>query len=436
MWHDTGMKDTWATFDLVVRDMPKNRNFLVFTGLEEMVLKLKHFKYLDGQIKLLLKWKLISKKFANYLKKITFSGDMYAMKEGSIFFPGEVIVRITAPLIEGNLLTAFFMTSLCSNTIFSSKFIRSVIAAKDKNVVGPSPQRSQSFESSFKAQRAGFITGSKNCPSPIVKELMGMPMDDNATIAYHAFINSYESERQAMDVAAKYAKVDLAIMVDTYDYKKGIKNAIEIAKKMDKKGRILKIVVDSGNLLENARLVKREINKSKLKNIQIIVASNLNEFKIKKLMDKKIPADTFIVATEAVTSSDDPKMEAIYKICEIIEKDGRVINKMKLSPGKMSLPGRKQVYRKTLKGKWRGDTIGLNQEKNMGTPLLKPIFQKGKLIYGLPSVLEIRDYAKKQLNYLPKKYLEINKTYKYPVKISPKLKKLITRTKQEINKKS
>jgi len=432
MWHDTGMKDTWATFDLLVRNMPKNRNFLVFTGLEEMVLGLKHFKFSDEQIRILLKWKLISKKFAGYLKKIKFNGDVKAMPEGTLFFPGEIVMRLTAPLIEGNLLTAFLITSLSSNTIFASKFIRSVIAAKPLNIIGPAPNRAHAFESALKAERSGFITGSMDCPSVIAREKMNLMHGDNATIAYHAFINSYATEKEAMETAAKYAKVDLSLMVDTYDYKQGIKNAIKVAEKLKKQGKKLKIVVDSGDLYKNAVFVRKELDKAGLKEVRITVASNLNEFKIKKLMDKKIPANTFIVSTEALTSSDDPRMEAVYKISEIIKPDGTVVNKMKLSPGKMSLPGRKQVYRQFKNDKMTSDIIGLEGEKKLGTPLLRPIFKKGKLLYDLPSVLAIRDYVKSQLEYLPKKYLAIETTYQYPVRVSPRLRRLITKTKKEI----
>ncbi|PIP75665.1 hypothetical protein COW86_02495, partial [Candidatus Kuenenbacteria bacterium CG22_combo_CG10-13_8_21_14_all_39_9] len=144
------------------------------------------------------------------------------------------------------------------------------------------------------------------------------------------------------------------------------------------------------------------------------------------------PANTFIVSTEALTSSDDPRMEAVYKISEIIKPDGTVVNKMKLSPGKMSLPGRKQVYRQFKNDKMTSDIIGLEGEKKLGTPLLRPIFKKGKLLYDLPSVLAIRDYVKSQLEYLPKKYLAIETTYQYPVRVSPRLRRLITKTKKEI----
>lgn len=357
------------------------------------------------------------------------------MPEGTLFFPGEPVVRITAPLIQANLLTAFLITSLCSNTIFSSKYIRSVIAAKGIAVIGPSSNRAHSFESAFKAQRSGFIAGGHDLPNPLIREKLGLNIIGGATIAYHAYINSYSSELEAMTLAAKHAKVTLSLMVDTYNYRQGIKNAISVAKKIKTQvKKKIKIVVDSGDLYKNTIFVRKELDRAGLKDIKITVASNLDEFKISELLKKRIPADTFIVNTEAVTSSDDPKMEAAYKISEIIKPNGKIISKMKMSAGKISLPGRKQVYRRRQGKYWQEDIIGLDKEKGLGQPLLKPVIKGGKSVYNLPTVPEIKSYVAEQLKFLPKKYLEIKKNYKYPVKISRKLKELIRRTKKEIIK--
>lgn len=433
MYYETGFKNVWATFDLLVRDMPIHRNFMVFTGLEEMILGIKNWHFENKNINLLLKNKLISLKFSQYLTNFKFTGDMYAMPEGTFFFPGEPVVRITAPIIEGNLFTAFLTTSLTSNTIYSSKYIRSYIAAHPRKVIGVSPQRATSFESSFKAQRSSFITGSFNCPSPIVRNVFDMPMGDNATIAYHAFISSYATEKQAMEIAAKYAEVDLSIMIDTYDIKEGLKNAISIAKNFTKKkGKKLKIVIDSGDLLQLSKYVRKELDKAGLKKVGITLASNLDEYKIKDLMKNDMPADTFIVNTEAVTSSDSPKMEAVYKISEII-KGKEIDYKMKLSKNKVSLPGKKQIYR-VKKGKYYDyDILGLDDEK-IGKPLLRKIFEKGKLVYKLPPTQSIRNSVIKQLDCLPRKYLEIDKDYKYPVKHSSGLQKLTKQVKSDILK--
>ena len=410
--------------------MPKNRNFLVSASLEEIALGLKNWKYTLEQINTLLKMKLISKNFAKYLKNFKFSGNVSSLPDGSIFFPGEPIMRITAPIIEGNLFTCFFITSVCSNTIFASKFVRSVLAAKHINVIGPGPNRAHSFESSMKAQRASTIVGSKDTATPVVRKLLNIPGVGGATIAFHAFIKSYDSELEAMQTAAKHAKVTLSLMVDTYNYKQGIKNAIKTIKKYQKK-KTFKIVIDSGDLYKNTVMVRKELDKAGLSDVKITVVSNVDEYKIQKMVQKKIPADTFIVNTEALTSSDAPSMEVVMKVSEII-KNGKVYNKMKLSPQKMSLPGRKQVYRKIQNGKFVKDTIGLVNEKKLGKSLLIPIFNKGKQVCQLPNIFEIKKYFQRELAKLSEKYQAIDKIHTYPVKISSKLQELIKKTKSEI----
>ncbi len=421
LWYDSDIRKQIATYDLVVRDMPRNRNFMVFTGLEEIVNGILAWKYSDEQVELLLKNQLISEKFGKYLKRFKFTGDVYAMPEGTFFFPGEPVVRVTAPIIEGNLLTAFLITALSSNTVFSSKFIRSVIAAKDKSVIGVSPVRAHGFESAFKAQRASYIVGSNNAPSPIVRSKLEIPWGDPATIAYHAYISSFPTELEAMERAAAFAKFDLSLMVDTFDFKKGIQNAIVVAQERKKRKLKTKIVIDSGDLAAWCRYTRKQLDKEGLQDVTITLASNLDENKIWKMLKKKVPADTFIVNTEAITSSDDPRLEAVYKLAQI-EKGKEVVHKMKLSKGKKSLPGKKQVYRVYKGNFFQKDIIGLPGER-VGTPLLKQFIKRGKSCKSLARPTAIRQYVKRQLLKMPHKYLRVNKQYTYPVLLSNKLKR-------------
>jgi nicotinate phosphoribosyltransferase len=432
LWYDGEQKNHIGVFDLVVRDMPKHRNFMVFTGLDEIVTTIQDWKYTDEQIKLLKKYKLISNKFAQYLKQFSFSGDVHAMSEGTLFFPGEPVIRITAPLIEGNLLTAFLITALSSNVIYASKFIRSVIAAKEKSVIGVAPQRAHSFESAYKAQRASAIVGSKNVPSPIVRDKLNIEWGDPSTIAYHAFISSYPTEYEAMQKAAEFAKFDLSLMIDTYDLKKGLQNAIQIIKDRKKKKLGTKIVIDSGNLAQQCKYVRKELDKKGLKNTPITLASNLDEYKIKKLMEKNIPADTFIVNTEALVSRDDPGLEVVFKLAQVRTKHG-IINKMKLSKGKRSYPGEKQVFRVEKGKKFQKDVIGLSKEK-LGVPLQKQVIKKGKVVYSSPSVSMIQKHIQVQLKKLSPRFLDISKEYQYPVAYSNELKQLEKRVEKDIRK--
>lgn len=420
---ETGFANVWATFDLLVRDMPRHRNFLVFTGLEEMIRGIIGWGYSSRHVRLLQKHHLISSTFASYLRTFRFSGTVYGMQEGTLFFPGEPVLRITAPIIEANLLTAFLITSLSSNTTYASKYIRSVLAAKGISVIGTSPNRATSFEHAFKSQRSAHIVGSNNTPSPITREKLGMPLGDTATIAYHAFIKAYPTELEAMRAAAKSAQIDLSLMIDTYSFKEGLQSAIIVGKELRDKRKKLKIVIDSGDLLSRCRYTRKELDRAGLFDVRITLAGNLDEYKIDRLVKAHAPANTFIVATEAQTSSDDPRLEAVYKLSEIIR--GKKTNyTMKLSEGKVSLPGRKQVFRIKNSDGYVRDIIGLEGEK-LGKPLLQPMIIRGKQVYMLPTVRDIRSYVAHQIQELPNKFKEVGREYRYLVLRSKKLKILI-----------
>ncbi|MFC1663445.1 nicotinate phosphoribosyltransferase [Patescibacteria group bacterium] len=429
-WFDTGMADVWATFDIIVRDMPPKRNFLIAAGLEEMIKGIQSWRYKDHHIKLLAREKLISPAFGRYLKRFRFHGDIDAITEGTVFFPQEPVIRITAPIIEANLFTAFLINIISSNVPTVSKFVRSVVAANGKSVIGLGPQRCLSFEATLKGQRSTYIAGSNNVPSPFTRLRLGIGGGDHATIGYHAFITSYATESEAMHALGESADLDFSLMVDTYDVNKGLTNAIKVAKKLKNQGKKLKaVVLDSGNLLKLSQLARNKLDRAGLKEVKITVASNINEYRLAKLIKAKIPADTFIVCTEAATIPDAPGLEVVYKMSEIIDDNGRH-PKMKFSTNKISLPGQKQVYRIKKGGVFAGDIIGLANE-NVGHALLKPIFKNGRLVYKIPELKTIRQKVKREMKLLPKRYLSINREYKYPVKLSSGLKKLIKKLERQ-----
>jgi nicotinate phosphoribosyltransferase len=419
LWFKKGMKDDIATYDLFIRNLPKNRNFMILTGIQEAIDGILNFKYSKELINYLIKAKIIGLEFADYLSNFKFTGEVYAMKEGTIFFPNEPIIRVKSPIIQGNLLTAFLMNTISSNTIFSTKTIRSIIAAKGKPIIGPSVLRGQSFESIMKCSRSSYLTGSIiNCPAFSIK--YNIPIIENPVInAYHAYIKSMPSELEAMrTISEEYENVYL--MVDTFNFNTGIKNTIKVAKELEKKNKkLIGIVIDSGDLEINTIKAKKEFIKHNLEYLKICVAGNLNEFKIKDLIDKKLPINSFLVVSELISSADDPKLDIVYKISQI-RKEKKDIPLAKLAPGKESYPGDKNIYRIYKKDKFLYDIIGLEHE-NHGEKLLEIMIKQGKQIYTHPSLEEIKTYIKSQISSLPKELLSINNFSKYPVKISDKL---------------
>lgn len=428
IWLEEGKDKQIATFDLVVRDMPKNRNYMVCGGLEELVNYLTNLRYSEEQIQILIDGNLITKKFADYLRKFRFTGDVSAMPEGTIFFPGEPIIRITAPLIEASVIETVIFGITVSNVLFMSKAARISTISKDI-VLGM--QRSQSFESGMKGLRSGYICGLHINAWPEFIRKYKIPQQENyLVLGQHFFIKSFTEELTAFRKMVHYFPDNGAFMVDTYDIKQGIKNAIIVAKELQKKGGNLNYIgIDSGDLGKLSFVAKKMLDKNGLHNVKIMVATNLDEYKVKKLLADKAPIDSFVIATEYATMSDSPSLEVVYKVAEI--RDGKNIHyTAKLTPGKQSYPGRKQVFRKYKNNKIAYDIVGLENE-NYGSPLLKKVLTKGKLVKKLPSLDEIRKYFNKQLSTIPEKLLDIDKQHPYRVDISKKLEQLLDQVKKE-----
>lgn len=433
MWIELGMADVEATFDLYVRHLPENRNFLVFTGLEEIITGILNWHYTKDDIDFLLKRKIITKKFVPFLKKFKFTGDIWGMPEGNIFFPGEPVIRITDKLWKINLLTFFLINSLSSNTIFSSKMARGFLASKGKTYVATcSPVRGHAHEASLKFGRAAYLFGSASGMVPGFARKFDIAYHSKAR-AFHAFIKSFPTEIEAMRAAAKIFP-DCSVMVDTYEVKQGIKNFITVALEQKKKElpTFSAAFIDSGkdvkDFAKRAEYVRKELDKNGLDKIQIIVAGNFQEYRIAELVKLKAPVDKVILGTEFITPADDPRLEVILKMAQF-KRDGKIYPTAKLAKGKESYPGVKQVFRKYSENKMSGDIIGLRDEK-LGAPLLKKMVIKGKSVYKLPSLDKIAKYLEKELQRMPKNLKRIDKQYFYPVKISSKLQNLFEETKK------
>jgi nicotinate phosphoribosyltransferase len=214
--------------------------------------------------------------------------------------------------------------------------------------------------------------------------------------------------------------------VDTYDTKKGIMNAIIVGAYLEEKGfRLQGIRLDSGDIVSLSKFARRSLDKAGLGYVKIFASGNLDEFKIKGLLDRGARVDSFGVGTNMGTSIDAPSLDAIYKISEVTDESGRFLPTMKLSRGKATYPGRKQVFRvRDRKGRFVKDIIGLEKEKIAGTPLLIKMMDKGRLTYKLPSLEALRRLSASNLSKFPGKLKQVYPRYVYPVAISAQLEKL------------
>src|SRR3989344_1912593 len=282
MWIELSMEDVEATCDLYVRGMPKHRNFLLFGGLEEIVESILSWTFSDDEVDFLLKSGIITEKSAKKLRNFKFGGDIFAMPEGTVFFGGEPVVRITGKIWEVNLFTFFVINALSSNTIFLSKIARSVLAAANKISVVTCPvTRSHGNETSLKFGRAAYMLGSPSNIVPAFARKFGLPASKVNTKAYHAFIKSFSTELEAMRAASSVFS-PIGLMVDTYDFKKGVAHAIMVAKEAKAKGRAVgALVIDSGKdveeFSERSYFCRTELDKAGLSEVRITVTGNFNE---------------------------------------------------------------------------------------------------------------------------------------------------------------
>lgn len=278
IWFSENRNHEIATYDLYIRDLPDNRNFYVLGGINEVVENIINWHYQESDIQALLNHKAINDDFANYLRNFKFTGDLYAMPEGSIFFPGEPIIRITSPIVEGNLFTLFLMNAITSNTLFLTKVVRVLEITKPKTLLGIYGTRSHSFESSMKSMRASYIAG--NSGFNLASFFTKYDVEDNPTpinIAYHAYIKSFPTEIEAMKTFVKYFPKNASVMVDTYDMNQGIKNAIKVANDLKEEGNNLYgVIIDSGDLLQNTKMVRAKLDQASLTDVKITIAGNMD----------------------------------------------------------------------------------------------------------------------------------------------------------------
>ncbi len=422
-----------ATFDLFIRNMPKNRSYFLFAGLEQILLFLKNIKFTDKQLRY-LKTQGFNADFLDYLQNFKFTGDVWAIPEGSITFQNEPLIRITAPIIEAQIIETFLLNTINLQTMIATKASRIVEAAKGKSVIEFGLRREHGIDAGMKVARCSYIAGCKGTSNVLAGKHYDIPLF--GTMA-HSFIMSYKKEIDAFRAFTTTFPDKTTLLIDTYDEITGANNAILIAKELEKLGHKLGGVrLDSGDLAKNSKKIRKMLDANDLPYVKIFASGDLDEFAIADLLEKTAKIDSFGVGTKLGTSADRPYLDVIYKLCEIMDSKGDFLPIMKLSEDKATFPGRKQVYRFTDdSGKFTHDIVGLDKENIIGEPLLIKVIEKGKLIYNLPSIEEIRNYAKISLQKLPNKYKILNNPQKYPVQLSQNLETLTRKLATQLRKK-
>jgi nicotinate phosphoribosyltransferase len=417
-----------AAFEMFIRNLPEHRGYLVFAGLEQALDYLKSLKFLPDEINYLRSlpaFRHIPKEFWEYLEDFKFTGEVWALDEGEPFFAGEPILQVRAPLIQAQFVETYLLAVVNFQTLIATKATRVVEAAKGRDVVDFGARRAHGPEASVLAARAAVIGGCATTSNVYAARKLGLP--PSGTMA-HSYIMSFEDDKAAFENYFDDFPESAVLLLDTYDTIKAAHIVAEM--KSEPHG----IRLDSGDLLTLSKSVRRILDRSGKRATKIFASGDLNEYLIDELVRKKAPIDAFGVGTELVTSKDAPALGGIYKLAEI-EDDKRTKYTLKLSSGKATYPGRKQIFRKMGENGYYGeDVICCADEKLPGKPLLKKVMEKGKVIIDLPEILEIQKKTQREMAKIAPRVKSLASPGHYPVKYSDKLRQLKQKLAREIRR--
>jgi nicotinate phosphoribosyltransferase len=419
-----------ATFDLFIRRLHKNRSYLLFAGLEQVLRYLESVKFTEEHLAYLAKQGFDSE-FLDYLRNFKFTGDVWAAPEGTVAFPCEPLIRVTAPIIEAQLVETFLLNTVNLQTMIATKASRVVHAAKGKTVIEFGLRREHGIDAGMKVARCSYIAGCQGTSNVLAGLTYGIPVF--GTMA-HSFVMSYEREIDAFRAFAKTFPKNSTLLIDTYNEMAGAEKAAAVAKELEKAGHKLSGVrLDSGDLAEISKKVRKLLDQKGLGYVRIFASGDLDEYEIEALRKKDAEIDAYGVGTKLGTSADKPYVDVIYKLCETMNANGTFTPIMKLSKDKVTLPGRKQVYRfKDAAGNFEKDVIALADEKMDGEPLMVKVMEKGEVTYDFPSLSDIRAAAAENLSLLPDKYKKVTDAAEYPVELSQNLKKMMENLKNKL----
>ncbi len=418
-------KSETAAFSLFVRSYPPNRGYFVCAGLEDVLDYLQEYSFDQEAIDYLHSTRMFAADFLDFLKGLRFTGEVWAIPEGRLFFKDEPIVEITAPVIEAQIVETFVINQINLQALIATKAARCVRAARGRAVVDFSLRRTHGIDAGMKVARSSYLAGFSGTSNVAAGKAYGIPVV--GTMA-HSFVTSFEREIDAFRSFVASFPDNSTLLIDTYDTPAGARKAVEVAREMAARGQRLRGVrIDSGDLASLAKEVRRIFDEAGLRDVKIIGSGGLDEYDLAALAEAGAPYDAYGVGTRMGVSADAPWFDMAYKL---VEYNGRPA--LKLSTGKVSSPGKKQIFR-FADGKRHlvKDVIALRQEELSGAePLLRKVMEKGNRRGPYPSLKEIREGFLDEFSRLDDRIKAIQSPANYPVELSPRLQRL----KQEIEK--
>ena len=451
-YFNSDAKDKIVSFDLFYRKNPDNGGYAVFAGLEEIIGFIQNLHFSDEDIAYLRSLHTFSEPFLDYLRHFIFTGDVYAVKEGTPVFPYEPLIRVRARLIEAQILETAMLLVVNHQTLIATKAKRIVRAAQGRAIMEFGARRAHNFDAANYGARAAYISGAAGTATTYAGQKFDIPV--LGTMA-HSFIQSFDSEYEAFLAYAKTFPNSCTVLLDTYDtLRSGLPNAIRLAKEyLEPNGyRLAGVRIDSGDMAYLSKKIREALNANGMNDTKIVVSNSLDEYLIQSLISQGAQIDSMGVGENLVCSKSTPVFGGVYKLSSVME-NGEMIPKIKVSENieKVTNPGFKKLYRIYDKesGKAIADLMTLYEEQidsekdltiyhQMNTwknktlkggsymlrDLLEPIFIDGKLVYDVPKLQEIRSYSESEFAKLWDEVLRFEFPQVYYVDLSERLLKL------------
>lgn len=449
-YFQSDIRDQEAVFDMFFRRVPDNGGFAIMAGVEQLIKYMKNLKFTQEDIEYLRGKKCFSEDFLEYLADFKFTCDVWAVPEGTPIFPHEPIVTVKGPLIQAQFVETFILLTINHQTLIATKANRIVRAAQGRPVMEFGTRRAQGASAAVDGARASYIAGCVGSACTIADRDYGVPA--LGTMA-HSWVQTFDSEYEAFKEYTRIYPDNAVLLIDTYNVlKSGLPNAIRVFKEM--KPAKMGIRIDSGDIAYLTKKCRQILDENGLQDCSIVISNSLDEYLIRDVILEGAQIDSFGVGERLITSKSEPVFGGVYKLAAI-ERNGKFIPKMKISENveKITNPGFKRVYRLYDKesNKAIADVITLRDEtipeqdgyeifdpnaiwkkkwlKNFCVKeLLVPIFEKGECVYESPSLNEIRQNCKEQIETLWEEILRFENPQTYYVDLS----KNLWSTKQDI----
>ena len=423
-----------GTFELIVRSLPNRRNFLVAAGLDQALDFLENLGFSSEEISYLRSvpvFRHIGDSFFDYLRDFHFRGEVLAMPEGTIFFPGEPILRITAEAAEAQIAETAMLALLNYQTMIASKAARVVLAAEGRRVVEFGSRRAHGIEAGVLAARASYLAGCSGTSNTFAGHRFGVPVFGTQA---HSWIMAHDSEQQAFEEFIRLFHGETTLLVDTYD----VHSAVEKLIASGQKPRGIRL--DSGDMAADSIWARETLDRAGWTDVGVFASGDLDEDRIAALLRAGAKIDAFGVGTSLSVSLDAPALSVVYKLVEL-ERNNSVRFPAKFSESKITYPGRKQVFRAAdSNSRFAGDVIALEDESAAisasAHPLLRLVMQEGKRLTdvarGSDALAQARERCAAQIRSLPEPLRSLDPpNAPYPVRYTQKLEALLTKVSRE-----